>query len=71
MNFPVYGQEPDTPYHFSGSRIKRGLYQSASGYILNADIHGALNILRKSNVVSLRALYARGEVDTPERIRIA
>jgi len=30
-----------------------------------------LNILRKSNVVSLEGLYARGEVDTPIRIRIA
>lgn len=32
---------------------------------------GALNILRKSNVVSLEGLYTRGEVDTPIRIRIA
>ena len=30
-----------------------------------------LNILRKSNVVSLDALYSRGEVDTPVRIRVA
>ena len=39
--------------------------------IINADVNGALNILRKSNVVSLNALYTRGEVDTPVRIRIA
>ena len=44
------------------------LYES---YILNADVNGALNILRKSNVVDLEALYSRGEVDTPVRIRIA
>ena len=36
-----------------------------------ADINGALNILRKSNVTDLEVLYTRGAVDTPERIRIA
>jgi len=35
--------------------------------VINADVNGALNILRKSNVVSLAGLYARGEVDTPIR----
>jgi transposase, IS605 orfB family len=55
---------------FSGKRVKRGLYRTANGYEFNADVNGALNILRKSNVVSLEALYARGEVDTPIRIRI-
>jgi len=38
---------------------------------LNNYKNGALNILRKSNVVSLETLYIRGEVDTPVRIRIA
>ena len=47
------------------------LYQTSKGYILNADVNGALNILRKSNVVDLEVLYSRGEVDTPVRIRIA
>ncbi|MDO4468015.1 MAG: transposase, partial [Bacillota bacterium] len=37
----------------------------------NADVNGALNILRKSKVVSLEGLYHRGEVDTPVRIRIS
>ncbi len=32
---------------FSGRRIKRGLYRSADGRTLNADINGALNIARK------------------------
>lgn len=57
--------------NFSGRRIKRGLYKTNSGKILNADVNGALNILRKSNVVSLDTLYSRGELDTPTRIRIA
>ena len=65
--------EVDKPqtYSFLGKRIKRGLYQTSKGYILNADVNGALNILRKSNVVDLEVLYSRGVVDTPARIRIA
>ena len=47
------------------------LYQTSKGYILNADVNGALNILRKSNVVDLEALYSTSAVDTPVRIRIA
>lgn len=56
---------------FSGKRIKRGLYQTKSGKLINADVNGALNILRKSNVVSLETLYSRGDVLTPTRIRLA
>lgn len=68
---PVYNADNPKVYQFSGRRIHRGLYKTAEGKCLNADINGALNILRKSNVVSLDALYTRGEVDTPVRIRIA
>ena len=68
---PIYNVDNSKEYLFSGKRIKRGLYQSKEGITLNADINGALNILRKSKVVSLEALYNRGEVDTPVRIRIA
>ncbi len=68
---PIYDVNHPKLYSFSGNRVFRGLYQTAEGKILNADVNGALNILRKSNVVSLTALYTRGEVDTPIRIRIA
>lgn len=68
---PVYNQDTPQTYTFSGKRIKRGLYQCGNGKTLNADINGALNILRKSNVVSLTGLYDRGELDTPIRIRVA
>ena len=43
---PNYGDK-DIP-EFSGKRIKRGLYKSKTGQIINADINGASNILRKS-----------------------
>ena len=32
---------------YKGSRIKRGLFKSSVGKLINADINGALNILRK------------------------
>ena len=44
---PVYGKEKGE-VSFSGSRIKRGLYKSATGVIINADINGAANIMRKA-----------------------
>ena len=69
-DIPVYNDDHTKNYVFSGTRIKRGLYQTSKGMYLNADVNGALNILKKSNVVSLSALYARGQVDSPLRIRL-
>ena len=70
-NIPVYDAENVQQYTFSGRRTKRGLYKCKDGRKINADINGALNILKKSSVVSLNTLYSRGEVDTPVRKRIA
>ena len=70
-DIPTYNNDNPVSYVFSGKRLKRGLYRTASGKLLNADINGALNIMRKSSVVDLTVLYSRGEVDTPVRIRIA
>lgn len=70
-DIPVYNNDNPKEYDFSGSRIHRGLYKTASGKVLNADVNGALNIMRKSSVVDLKVLYGRGAVDTPVRIRIA
>ncbi|WP_348641828.1 transposase [Catenibacterium mitsuokai] len=68
---PVYKSDDTKEHHFSGKRIHRGQYRTASGQVLNADVNGALNIMRKSRVVDVNILYSRGEVDTPIRIRIA
>lgn len=62
--------------NFSKSKERRNKNQvsygkTASGKTFNADVNGALNIMRKSSVVSLKTLYSRGDVDTPGRIRIA
>ena len=67
---PIYDKENLQEYIFSGKRIKRGLYQTSAGKLINADCNGALNILRKSKVVDLSILYNRGELNTPKRIRV-
>ena len=67
---PVYNNDNPKEYIFSGNRVHRGLYKTSDGKLLNADINGALNIMRKSSVVDMRILYGRGDVDTPVRIRI-
>lgn len=44
-DIPVYG-ETENP-KFSGRRVKRGLYKTSKGQLINADVNGSYNILRK------------------------
>ena len=67
---PTYNADNPQKYQFSGTRITRGQYRTSTGYILNADVNGALNILRKSKLVSLTKLQDRGCVSQPRRIRV-
>ena len=54
---------------YLGKRVKRGLFKSSCNKILNADINGAIGILRKNkNVFSdaeLISLRNRGDVVSP------
>ena len=43
---PTFGND-DTLFNPTGKRIKRGLYKSNCGKVINADVNGSLNILRK------------------------
>jgi IS605 OrfB family transposase len=45
-SLPRYGEKPPE-WKASGKRIKRGLYRSADGIVINADLNGSANILRK------------------------
>jgi putative transposase len=45
-SLPKFGEKPDG-WKASGKRVRRGLYQSANGAIVNADLNGAANILTK------------------------
>lgn len=58
---------------YAGNRIKRGLFKSSTGKILNADINGALGIIRKKNEftdVQLLNLRDRGDVVSPKVLKI-
>lgn len=68
---PAFNADNPQKYTFSGKRVKRGLYRSKSGRLINADVNGAANILRKSKVVSDFGLNCRGDLSTPVRIRVA
>ena len=66
---PTYKENDKTVYTFSGKRIKRGLYKSNKGLIINADINGSVNILRKylfeCNAEALSADAVRALVNVP------
>ena len=67
----AFDEIKDQPYGKS-RRTKRGLYQSITGTLVNADVNGALNILR--NVAGdspAKEIISSGLVNRPKRIRIA
>lgn len=46
---PMYSVDDELAV-FSGTRIKRGLYKSAKGTFVNADLNAAANIMRKAGI---------------------
>jgi putative transposase len=44
---PVYDPKRKDKPKFSGKRIKRGLYQASDGRLINADVQGSYNMIRK------------------------
>lgn len=63
----------DKVYYYKNRRIVRGLFESNAGILINADINGSLNILRKyNNVVPELVIKVRdnGLVDNPIRIAV-
>jgi putative transposase len=55
---------------YLGKRIKRGLYRSSTGKVLNADLNGAIGILRKVSHESYMLVVSIGGVETPSRIHL-
>ena len=45
---PVYNALHPVKPSFSGRRVKRGLYKTQTGHLINADCNGSLNIGLKS-----------------------
>ena len=54
----------------SGKRVKRGLYRASDHRVLNADVNGAANILRKSNHRLDFERVARGLLANPLRVKL-
>ena len=64
-------KKDDSKKNPSGKRIKRGLYSSPKG-LLNADVNGSLNILRKfltSNNKGFNDPVGKSHVDWPVKIK--
>ncbi|WP_449355766.1 RNA-guided endonuclease InsQ/TnpB family protein [Virgibacillus natechei] len=64
---PVWSKNDKSNYVFRGKRINRGLYRSKTGQYMHADINGALNILRKSEIVELNEDL---KVKTPIKLEV-
>ena len=59
--------------NYLGKRVKRGLFKSSIGKELNADINGAIGILRKGNAISddqIKILRDRGDIVSPKVLNI-
>jgi len=67
---PTYDEKSNSKHSFSGKRIKRGLYQTKDGRLINADVNGALNIIVKV-IPDAFGLRDRGLVANPLVLSIA
>lgn len=69
---PSYVKGDNIDHNFSGKRIKRGLYKSADGRVINADVNGSYNIMRKV-IVKEGKDFTFGEIEglavNPVRIK--
>lgn len=70
-DIPTFNPNDETKYSFSGKRVKRGLYQSKNNIKINADVNGALNIMRKSKQKFDYEQLCKRLLNSPVRIRIA
>ena len=68
---PTFGAKPEG-WNASGKRVKRGLYRTAQGWLINADCNGAANI--GSKVAMMLGLdlsgISRGDLSAPLRLKL-
>jgi len=55
---------------FSGKRVKRGLYKTKNGFLVNSDIHGACNILRKSGFSFNVSVVTQALLQNPKKVEL-
>lgn len=69
---PIINLDNPQKHTFSGKRISRGQYKSSTGIIINADVNGGLNILRKANIVDISHIQRNPNIlKQPIRIKVA
>ncbi|WP_457410460.1 zinc ribbon domain-containing protein [Thermostichus sp. OS-CIW-20] len=66
---PNCGEKPDG-WRPAGKRVKRGLYQTAKGWLVNAEANAAANLLKKVSRTLGLCLQelSRGALTTPLRV---
>lgn len=71
-NDPLPEYKAEQPYKgtFSGKRIHRGLYRALDGTVINADVNGAYNIMRKGKQNFSKEGLSSGLLESPVRIAI-
>jgi len=70
-NIPTFNPSVCYQGSFSGKRVHRGLYKSKDGTLINADVNGAANIMRKCKQnISIDELCP-GLLASPQRIRLS
>lgn len=67
---PTFDPSTKSNYKFSGKRITRGLYKSSEGRIINADLNGSLNILKKAVPNVFDKCYGIEVCSTPKVITL-
>ena len=55
-NIPTFNENENKKHTFSGKRISRNLYKTKDNKIIDADLNGALNIMKKANIEMLTPL---------------
>jgi hypothetical protein len=68
----TFGAKPESRKP-SGARVKRGLYRTAVGWLINADCNGAANVIRRKVATQLGlnlAKVGRGSLALPQRYEI-
>ncbi len=68
---PTYGEKPET-WKPTGKRVKRGMYRTGTGILINADLNGAANIMRKVETQLGLSLVkvCRALLTVPTRFRV-
>lgn len=70
-DIPTYKPDSSEKYTFSGKRVKRGLYRSRVGHLVNADCNGAANIGKKSSHDGFNSEWVVAVLAQPLRVKIS